>query len=288
MAIEATKKNEYFQQIINYYRESENAYKDTWNLNESLSIHYGYKDDKAKNFHESLLRMNQVLAEKAQIKNSDIVLDAGCGIGGSSIWLAKHIHCKVMGISLSEKQVETACMLSEKNTLSELLRFEVMNYCKTRFDDASFDVIWALESVCYAEDKEEFVKEAYRLLKPGGRLVLADGMVTQFENNQHPIIRKWLDGWVVNYLETSENWSEFAKKNGFKNFQFEDITKFTKHSSRRLLLFSIAGYVWAMYRKYIVRKPFTDLQLNNTKGAWYQYWVMRKNLWKYGLFVAEK
>lgn len=119
-------------------------------------------------------------------------------------------------------------------------------------------------------------------------LFLADGMVNQIKNNNHPIVRKWLDGWVVNYLETPENWKKYALNTGFRYFEYNDITPFIQHSSKRLLLYSIAGYVWAMYRKYIVRKPFTELQLNNTKGAWYQYWGLKRKLWNYGLFITHK
>jgi tocopherol O-methyltransferase len=280
--------NAYFDTIIKYYSESENAYKDTWNLNESLSIHYGYWDKKVRNFHESLWRMNEILSEKAQIKKSDKVLDAGCGIGGSSIWLAKNIQCTVTGISISEKQINNAQNLAFKNNVNELVKFEQMNYCKTDFEDESFDIVWALESVCYAENKLDFIKEAFRILKPNGRLILADGMVNQIKNNNHPIVRKWLDGWVVNYLETPENWKKYALNTGFRYFEYNDITPFIQHSSKRLLLYSIAGYVWAMYRKYIVRKPFTELQLNNTKGAWYQYWGLKRKLWNYGLFITHK
>ena len=95
----------YHKNIVDYYAESENAYKDSWDLDNSLAIHYGYWDEKVKNFPQSLLRMNEVMMEAASISSSDQVLDAGCGIGGSSIFLAEKIGCNVTGISLSERQV---------------------------------------------------------------------------------------------------------------------------------------------------------------------------------------
>lgn len=80
---------DYHQKIINYYRDTENAYKDSWDLDNSLAIHYGYWDDRVQSFSQSLVRMNEVMATAADIKKTDIVLDAGCGVGGSSIFLAK-------------------------------------------------------------------------------------------------------------------------------------------------------------------------------------------------------
>ncbi|HET9434247.1 MAG TPA: methyltransferase domain-containing protein, partial [Chitinophagaceae bacterium] len=199
----------YHKKIVDYYTESENAYKDSWDLNNSLSIHYGYWDEKVKSFPQSLLRMNEVMMEAAAIKGSDRVLDAGCGIGGSSIFLAKKLGCEVTGISLSEKQVIQAKELADKQKVQDITEFKVMNYCATSFLDKSFDIVWGCESICYAEDKEQFVKEAWRLLKPGGRLVVADGFVTDLNNNNHPTIRSWLDGWQVNYLDSPQRFQEF-------------------------------------------------------------------------------
>src|SRR6185436_16735113 len=130
----------YHKNIVDYYAESENAYKDSWDLNNSLAIHYGYWDDKVKNFPQSLLRMNEVMAEVAMIKPTDLILDAGCGIGGSSIFLAEKIGCHVTGISLSERQISHARRLVEEKKVETKVEFEVMNYCATSFPGESFDV----------------------------------------------------------------------------------------------------------------------------------------------------
>src|SRR6187402_21871 len=137
---------DYHQKIIQYYKDTENAYKDSWDLNNSLAIHYGYWDEKVKSFPQSLLRMNEVMMEVVNIKPSDKVLDAGCGIGGSSIFLAEKIGCHVTGISLSEKQVNKAKELALKKNVETKADFKVMNYCATSFLGESFDIVWGCES----------------------------------------------------------------------------------------------------------------------------------------------
>lgn len=222
---------DYHKRIIEYYKDTENAYKDSWDLNNSLAIHYGYWDEKVKSFPESLLRMNEIMIEAASIKPTDKVLDAGCGVGGSSIFLATVLGCNVTGITLSERQVQHAKENAAKKNVEGLVDFKAMDYCATDFPDASFDVVWGCESICYADDKEKFIKEAFRLLKPSGRLVVADGFVTDFVNNENPIIRQWADGWQVNYLESPERFQNFMQQIGYTDINYRNISKQASNSS---------------------------------------------------------
>ena len=279
---------DYHKRIIEYYKDTENAYKDSWDLNNSLAIHYGYWDEKVKSFPESLLRMNEIMIEAAAIKPTDKVLDAGCGVGGSSIFLATVLGCNVTGITLSERQVQHAKENAAKKNVEGLVDFKAMDYCATDFPDASFDVVWGCESICYADDKEKFIKEAFRLLKPSGRLVVADGFVTDFVNNENPIIRQWADGWQVNYLESPERFQNFMQQIGFTDINYRNISKQGSNSSRRLYRFYFLARLYLLWKKVNFSKPATEMQKKNIMACKFQYKGMKKGLWQYGIAVGKK
>ena len=278
----------YHKQIIDYYRDTEHAYRDSWDLDNSLSIHYGYWDEKVKSFPGSLLRMNEVMMEAAGIRQGDKVLDAGCGVGGSSIYIAEKIGAKLTGITLSSRQAEQARANAKNKGVEGLVNFEMMDYANTSFDDNSFDVVWGCESICYAENKQDYIREASRLLKPGGRLVVADGFVPDFRNNDHPFIRQWLNGWQVNYLETPERFEGFMKGAGFRNIQYKNISAETRRSSVRLNRFYYLANLYLAWKSLTFSNRATPMQKANIKACRYQYLGMKKGLWQYGLIVGTK
>ena len=102
------------------------------------------------------------------------VLDVGCGIGGTSRHLAKSLgpNSKVQGITLSPNQVKRATELAAEQNLPNA-SFRVMNALAMDFPDDTFDLVWACESGEHMPDKKKYVEEMVRVLKPGGRLVIA-------------------------------------------------------------------------------------------------------------------
>src|SRR5690606_31006353 len=113
---------------------------------------YGIWDQHTKDFRSAIANTNRILMELAQIKNNERILDAGCGVGGTAMFLCENRDVKVTGITLSQKQLNHANALAQKRGFSHRADFHVMDYTQTGFEDASFDVIWCCESVCHAQN----------------------------------------------------------------------------------------------------------------------------------------
>ena len=274
--------------VEQYYDLSQTHYKRVWDLERSRSLHYGYWDSSTKNFHEALLNINKILAAKAEISKHHKVLDAGCGIGGSSLWLAKNIGCNVTGISLSAKQVQTANDLAKNENLQSLAVFEQQDFTATKYAAESFDIIWAIESVCHASDKSKFINEAYRLLKTGGKLILADFFKQEnLAEKDAALIKQWANGWAIDDFATIENFTEHLKNAGFHHTNIEDATTKIIPSAKRLYRAYFPGVIGGFLYKLFNPKP-TIYGKKNIDTAYLQYKALKQNMWTYNIVLSEK
>ena len=114
---------------------------------------------------------NLELARRAGLQDGDRLLDCGCGVGGPALDVAEaYPGVTVQGITISPVQVELARGLAAERGLDDRVEFQVADYHHLPFPDASFDVLWYLESAEYSWDADRLFAEAFRVLRPGGRL----------------------------------------------------------------------------------------------------------------------
>jgi tocopherol O-methyltransferase len=274
--------------ISRYYDLSEVHYRKVWDLDKSRSLHYGYWDDSVKNFHEALLNINKVVAEIAEIKEGENILDAGCGVGGSSLWLAKEKDCTVKGVSLNKRQIDKANALAKEFGVHEKVSFEQKDYTNTFYPANSFDVVWAIESVCYANDKSDFLKEANKVLKPGGRLIIADFFKKKdLKHEEITRVRKWAACWAINDFSTREEFDDKLKETGFHNIIWEDATDAIMPSAKKLYQSYFLGILGAKLYQ-LFNSNASKLGKNSVRSAYLQYNTLKKGLWKYQIVKAVK
>ncbi len=276
------------EHIIQAYDASEFAYRIVWKLEACKALHYGYTDETTQSFADTLQRMNEVICNRANISATDTVLDAGCGVGGSCVYLAKVVGCHVTGVSLSARQIELAKRYANLERVSNLTHFEVADFLKLPFPDASFSVVWALESMFHTPDKRAFFAEMRRVLKPGGRLVIADYLEQQRPATPHEssLLLDWFEGYAIPGLLPWHVLTEYLAAEQFTHLHCRDLTRFIEPSSRRLYRYGkLADSAWGVSRIWLRQRGLQRAQFRSLVA---QHEALKAELWSYGLLYAEK
>ncbi|KAG0622110.1 hypothetical protein M758_3G073000 [Ceratodon purpureus] len=176
---------ELYDGIANFYDESSGVWEEVWGEH----MHHGYYDDEvvddavaaatngAPDHRRAQIKMIEKSLAYAGVPDSidarpKTIVDVGCGIGGSSRYLARKYKAKVNSITLSPVQVKRAVDITYKQGLAELVNFQVANALKQPFQDGSFDLVWSMESGEHMPDKKQFMGELARVAAPGGRIIL--------------------------------------------------------------------------------------------------------------------
>jgi tocopherol O-methyltransferase len=153
--------------IRNHYDISTLFYRLMWGPH----IHHGYwlaNESPAA----AQIQLTSTLAGLARMQPNSVVYDIGCGMGGSSIWLAKNLQCHVTGVTLSPVQRRWASTSASLKRISPRPTFRCEDAESTQFPNGSADVVWSIECTEHLFNKPAFFEKAASWLKPGGRFAL--------------------------------------------------------------------------------------------------------------------
>jgi tocopherol O-methyltransferase len=160
-----------YQRIQEFYDASSGLWEQIWGEH----MHHGYygvNGTEKKDRRQAQIDLIEELLSWAGVETAEHILDVGCGIGGSSLYLAEKFKAQATGITLSPVQAARATERAKEKGLSAKSKFLVANAQAMPFDDNTFDLVWSLESGEHMPDKTKFMQECYRVLKPGGKFIM--------------------------------------------------------------------------------------------------------------------
>lgn len=213
-----------------YYSEAGPDYA-AWSR--AFNMHFGFYRAGMNPFgREAMLeQMNAEVFARLAIKGvpEPRMLDLGCGLGATLRSFARRLpQARLEGVTRVPWQVEEARKLNAAAGLGEYIQVVQGDYEGCELPDESYDAVYALESSCHATaaDKHLLLAEIYRLLRPGGRMVIADGFLTRgrfVSQLQQRIYRKLCQCWVIRELAQLDRFTERMEALGFTDIHVEQL-----------------------------------------------------------------
>ncbi|VXD25118.1 class I SAM-dependent methyltransferase [Planktothrix paucivesiculata] len=255
-------------------------------------LNFGYWKEETT-YNRACAALARKLGEIAKLSAGDQVLDVGFGFAEQDLlWVRENNVDSIIGLNLTELQVEIAQERVAKAGLSERIHLQVGSATKIPFEENYFDKVTALECAFYFNTREDFFAEAFRVLQPGGVLAVADCL---------PSVGRKIDFWLrvnskkmfipIANLYDRNAYVEKLKSCGFVNIQ----------------AISISEYVWSAWVYYFAQvgikvsdhnvgrgisnhdEIVIDLQKNNPGiEDWLKNWGWFMGFDDYVLFSAEK
>ena len=216
------------ERIRQFYDQSSHLWEEVWGEH----MHHGYygpEGGRRCDRTQAQVDLIEALLDWGQVQQASQILDVGCGIGGSSLYLANQFGARVTGITLSPVQAARATARAEAAGMSSGTEFRVADALQLPFPDQCFDLVWSLESGEHMPDKRAFLQECYRVLQPGGRLLVATWCHRPCQAPQPPLspqetnlLAKIYRVYHLPYIISLPEYAQIAQELGFEQIRTAD------------------------------------------------------------------
>ncbi|OAA33864.1 methyltransferase [Beauveria brongniartii RCEF 3172] len=190
------------------------------------SIHVGYWDDSRtdENLEAATDRLTTLVASRLRLSPGLQILDVGCGTGKPAIQIGKSNDVDITGVAISTGQIESANARLASDMPARKISFQVADAMDLPFADASFDGAYAIESLCHMPDKTNALTQIARVLRPGGRLVIADLFLdAQPSAPDSEFLARLCQFYEVSTFRTADEYRDLLHQVGLNLVEFTDV-----------------------------------------------------------------
>lgn len=264
-----------------HYDELDRFYREIWGEH----VHHGLWRRGDESPEVAARQLVDEVARQAQLQPGDRVCDVGCGYGGTARILAHEYGAHVTAYTVSQVQYDYACARCEGDNPTYCLD----DWLPNDLPDARFEVVLAIESLSHMADKARFFTEACRVLRPGGRLVLAAWLAYEYPmpwQVRHLLEPICTEGQLPS-LGSAAEYYEMMDAAGFAPATFTDLSRQVARTWTVCLRRTVQGLLThPSYLAFLLTPTH-----HNRAFTWSLLRIplaYRTGAFRYGLFVARK
>lgn len=220
--------------VRTYYDENTNLFLKFSGHKQAQNIHRSLWMPETKTLEDALNTSNALIkAEIESVTQTNAgIADLGCGVGASLFYIHLRLQnpAPALGLTLSPVQAKLAQESANQLGLQDHIRFAEGDFTSVPLPSKSLDAVYSVEAVCHAVDPEKYFREASRLLRKGGKLILVDDYqaTRPFSANENKWLNAYIDGWYVPGVRTVEQIISFAEKHGLQLKKNEELTPYLR------------------------------------------------------------
>lgn len=276
--------------VIHYYNESEDGYRDVWNLDDAHQLNLGLWEKGTNNLGTAMKNLNDQLANASGIGKGSEVLDIGCGVGGTSIYISETTGGNCTGLNINSRQLNLAKEYSRKSTALNRISFCKGDYHNLPFEDTTFDHVLAIETLSHAVDIDAVFSEVSRVLRKGGTFVFAEALRSKKEldiEESKALYDRAFMGCQVDHLYHPDELKQTLEDVDFDVNEVRDWSGLAWPSVKRLKRISYLSKLYNFWKE-LTGADFNEYKKGNTLLASGLQPAMKKKLWGYYMFKATK